>query len=183
LVLSAKDAATVLGISPRTLRARIKRGDVRGYKRGGRWFVRRADLPLDAATHHALVEKAEEVRAAVEAALPAAAGGRGGGATHSLSDNGIFVSGQALYERLPTGRARAALRTALLHVAEAHSHFRPSEKRAALVCGRAAFARAAAHARLDGLAPDITDALEGELLPRVGGLMRWVESLGRKRKA
>ncbi len=43
-LLTLKEAATVLRLSPRTVREYVQRGEIEGRIIGGRWRFRRADL-------------------------------------------------------------------------------------------------------------------------------------------
>lgn len=70
MLLTPRDAATVLGISERAVRARLKSGRLPGFKRGDRWCIRRRDLPLDDAQRAHLQRRADAIRDAIQAALP-----------------------------------------------------------------------------------------------------------------
>ena len=76
--LSAREVATILGVSPRTIRARMARGELPGSKRHGRWWVDRRHLPLTEQQRRNLQGKAESVRRAVEGALPSRLAGHAG---------------------------------------------------------------------------------------------------------
>ena len=52
--LTITEAATLLGRSPRTVRAQVARGELPGFKRGGQWVIRREALPLSEAQRAAL---------------------------------------------------------------------------------------------------------------------------------
>ena len=56
--LTITEAATLLGRSPRTVRAQVARGELPGFKRGGQWVIRREALPLSEAQRAALQQKA-----------------------------------------------------------------------------------------------------------------------------
>ena len=57
--LTLTQAATVLGVSARTLRDRLQRGDLCGSKRGGRWIVDSHSLPMSEAQHRSMQARAE----------------------------------------------------------------------------------------------------------------------------
>lgn len=60
--LSPREAATLLGQSPRTVRAQLGRGDLPGTKDNSRWSIDRRDLPLTEAQRRALQQKADSLR-------------------------------------------------------------------------------------------------------------------------
>ena len=68
--LSVREAATLMGRSPRTVRAQLARGELPGVKRGGRWRVQRRHLPLTEDQRRALQTKADGIRQLVDDALP-----------------------------------------------------------------------------------------------------------------
>ena len=90
--LSVREAATLMGRSPRTVRSQLARGELRGVKRGGGWWVDRMHLPLTEAQREALLNKADGVRDAVEDAL-ATRTGRRSGRFHSVADLDAFRLG------------------------------------------------------------------------------------------
>lgn len=60
--LTLTQAATLMGVSPRTLRDRVARGDVPGVKRGGRWTID---------SHEMLLSETQRRAMQARAALPA----------------------------------------------------------------------------------------------------------------
>lgn len=72
--LSVSEAATLLGCSPRTLRAQLQRGEIAGVKRNGQWRIARRNLRLDESQRRRLQAKADRVRDAVEEVLPVVVG-------------------------------------------------------------------------------------------------------------
>lgn len=68
--LTVREAATLLHQSPRTVRDRAARGDLPATKRGGRWVFRSEHLPLDASQQRAVQARAQELRDALDQALP-----------------------------------------------------------------------------------------------------------------
>ena len=65
--LTLTQAATLVGVSPLTLRDRLARGDVPGAKRGGRWHVDSHGLPLSESQRRSMQARADEIRSVVEA--------------------------------------------------------------------------------------------------------------------
>lgn len=59
--LSLREAVTLLGRSPRTLRAQVARGEIQGEKKNGRWTVSRWALPMTEAQRRTLLARAEEI--------------------------------------------------------------------------------------------------------------------------
>ena len=104
--LTIREAATVLGVRPRTVRDRLKRGTLTGHKRGGRWVIPRHALPLNDVQRQALHAKADSLRDALEAALPAPARR---GASQRLRDLDVYRLGLGCGPcGVPWRRARGA---------------------------------------------------------------------------
>lgn len=207
MLLTLREAATLLDCPPRTLRARLTRGDIPARKVGGQWRIRRADLPMTPAQRRATQDKLAELRAAVEAAVPASVRARIGAGT--LAELDVFALGRAVLVELEgadgttdgttngipdgmsdeathgTSDAGRCLRAGLVALAEGHFQFDRDVKLAALTAARAHLARAVACLALDGAcSPDIATQraawahrLEGDVLPRLAGLIRWAEAL------
>lgn len=200
MLLSVAEAATVLGCSERAVRARLARGDLPGVKRQGRWHVRRADLPLDGQQRRALQERAEAVRAAVEAALPSRTATTRAQRAVSVADLEPFRAGHTVLAAMRAhavaggpavpgaGCAAAEVEAALLAIAEGHHQFAPAVKLEALTRARAALGRAvgallaAADGPPESPALDWVVALEAEVMPRLAGFIRWTEKLGRRQE-
>ena len=70
MLLTPDQAAVLMGCTPRAVRYRLKAGALRGKKRGGRWALRRADLPLSEAAQQDLQARADAIRDAVDRVLP-----------------------------------------------------------------------------------------------------------------
>lgn len=68
--LTVREAAVLLGRSPRTVRSQVASGELRGTKVGGRWKLSRRHLPLDGRRRRLLQRKADAMRRAVDQALP-----------------------------------------------------------------------------------------------------------------
>ncbi|MCP3916967.1 MAG: hypothetical protein GY711_15570, partial [bacterium] len=80
----------MMGISPRTLRDRLARGDVVGAKRGGRWFVDSHRMPLTEVQRISMQARAAEIRGVVEAALPSRAAATRERKHRSVADLDVF---------------------------------------------------------------------------------------------
>lgn len=64
--VGVREAAALLGCSPRAVRARLVRGDLPGRKVGSRWRIRTEELPLTEAQRRRVLERAGDMRAVVE---------------------------------------------------------------------------------------------------------------------
>ncbi|MCA9541947.1 MAG: helix-turn-helix domain-containing protein [Myxococcales bacterium] len=187
--LTLNEAATRLGCRVRTLRDRVRRGEQPAYKRGAQWMIRPADLPLTEAQRRALQGKVALLHAAVDAAIPEHLKARLGAAALNRLD--VFAAGRALLAELTATdaepQATAELRAALLDLAVGHHHFAASAKVEALDRARAGFSRAAALLWLASTEPADDAArfaarIEADVLPRLGGLIRWAEALPEGRR-
>jgi hypothetical protein len=192
--LSVREAATLCGKSPRTLRAQLARGELPGVKRNGRWRVDRRHLPLTEAQRRALQARADGVRRLVEDALPSRTATKRGEPARSLADLDAFrvtvalmnrVSEDAKRDTSPTARRlETYLRRAALMLAETFHQFDPRLKLEAVNRARSQLARATAVMLIDGGDPISEPAftwltvLEREVIPTVGGLARAIDRLG-----
>jgi len=192
--LSVREAATLMGCSPRTVRAQLARGELPGKKRNGRWRVDRRNLPLTEAQHRVLQEKAQAVRDAVEAALPSRTARRAGDRGRSVYDLDAFRAGAEVLRSLRAAgdddlpeatrrRAEAAIEAALLALSEAVVQFERDLKLAAIRRSRARLARALGLLLIEMGEPPRepvlgwVQQLEGEVVPALGGFARWVDRL------
>ncbi|MCA9545900.1 MAG: helix-turn-helix domain-containing protein [Myxococcales bacterium] len=174
MILSVAEAAAVLDLTPRTLRARLARGTLKGEKRGGQWVIRLADLPTTEAHRRQLSDRADQVRATVENTLGVRVPQQ-----HTTVDNAAFAALLALIRALPVDMSeRERLCEALCLVAEGHHAYASRAKVAAWVAARRTLSHAVARLYLVAPVPEpLLHALEGEVLPRLGGLIRWAEGL------
>lgn len=194
--LSVREAATLMGRSPRTVRAQLARGDLPGIKRGGHWRVERRHLPLTEAQRQALEAKADSIRQVVENALPSRSATRTGERSRSVADLDAFRRGAEVLAALraaepgqidePTRRrADAALEASLLALSESALHFEHQAKREALDRCRSELARALALLLLlsrDEPVASWIRQLEAGMAPAVAGFGRWIDGLRRKRR-
>ena len=102
--LSIREAATLLHQSPRTVRDRAARGDLPAQKRDGHWVIRSEHLPLDARQQRAVQARADELRAALDAALPGRAAATPGGRVRISPRTDLALPDPG--ERGQTGRDR-----------------------------------------------------------------------------
>jgi hypothetical protein len=68
--ITIREAAPLLGRSPRAIRARIARGELPARRQGHTWVLPLEHLPLTAAQRASMLGRADDARAAVEQALP-----------------------------------------------------------------------------------------------------------------
>ncbi len=66
MLISLREAASSMGCSPRTLRARLARGDVVGKKHGSQWRVESDAIPLTNEQRARLHARAETIRQTVD---------------------------------------------------------------------------------------------------------------------
>ncbi|MCB9765616.1 MAG: helix-turn-helix domain-containing protein [Alphaproteobacteria bacterium] len=187
--LTLREAATLLGRSPRTLRGQLARGDVPGRKKGGRWLIPSDTLPLTEPQRRALQAKADEVRELVEDALPSRTARRRKEGLRSVVDLEAFRVGRPVLRALQAADrpalvpAAAELERCLVILAEGCHLFHREPKLAALNEARSHLGRAIGHLALaaeDPTAePEATwlSTLEREALPALSGLVRWAERL------
>ncbi len=121
--ISLREAAVLMGVSPRTLRAKAQRGELPATKVGRVWRFDHRHLPLTAEQRDRMQSRAQEVRDAVEAVLPSRMAQTRSRSARSLADLDAFRLGaEALTEARAADvpeLARQALECALLRVAEA----------------------------------------------------------------
>ena len=195
--LSIREAATLMGRSPRTVRAQVARGDLPGVKRNGRWRIERRHLPLTEAQRAALQAKADDIRHVVEAALPSRLARSTGQRHRSIADLDAFRRGAELLTEIRGAaddgideplrqRVAGRLEEALLALAEGVQQFDREVKVEALRRSRGHLARAVGLLLLAAGIPPASPAhgwvaaLETEVIPAVAGFARWADGLGRK---
>jgi len=185
--LSIREAATLLGISPRAVRARITRGDLPGVKRGGRWTLPRESLPLTEPQRRDLQARADEMHAIVEQVAPSRRARTRDRRAWSLLDLKAFRVGAGVLAALQASanpahhRAAEMLEVGLLAMAEGCYRYQTARKVEAWGRARDAFSQTAARIALaadeplDEPALGWLQAIEGELLSALVGLVRRVE--------
>ena len=195
--LSVREAATVLGRSPRTVRAQLQRGDLPGTKRDGRWRIPKEALPLTEPQRRALAAKAESLREALEQALPSRAAATTRSRAPCIDDSEAFRLGCRILGEVPAGcrddehlrRTVARLvERALIEIAVAVHQYDPELKLGALNHARRLLAAAAARLAIappsdpdprprDHLPGSLQLMLETELLPAVARAARRADRL------
>lgn len=190
MLLSVTEAATLLGVQPRTVRARLAKGELPGRKQDGQWVIPRAALPLTESQHRALQARADEIRETVDAALPPRVSARRDRARRSLVDLDVFRAVHAAVARLERpdhaslprhAELVSALEQAGAALAVGFHEYRSEARLQALTETRAALARVIALVLLPAPLPPaepalgLVDLLEQEALPGLAGLFRQAE--------
>lgn len=172
--LSVAEAAALLGVSTRAVRGQLTRGALAGRKVGSQWRIDRATLPLTEGQRARIAE----VRAVVDAALPATGATSRGERSRSVADLDAFRLGAAL---LPDAHDAdpalgEELDEALVPLGRAVHTFLRADKLAALADARARIAAVATRLHLRGHG-NLGTRVEREVLPALVGFARWVEKL------
>ena len=189
--LTLREAAALTGTHQRTLRDRLKRGDLRGRKVSGRWVVRRQDLPLTEEQRAVVFERAERVREGVDEALASALGSRRRRSAQDLEPFAAVVHLRreivAVGDGAPTTVVRCLDRTLAALALGAHE-WSAERKREGFLDARLHLTRAVAQLAVDSLSGDgpgfgeWLERIEQAVLPSVGGLVRWAERLEERRR-
>lgn len=184
--LTVTEAATLLGLTPRAVRARLVRGELKGRKHGGQWKVRKTDLPQTPAELAETQARVTDLRDALEAGIPAAVKKKLGAIPLDALE--AFDLGRAVLTELTSAAApaldgaRQSLEAGLISLAAGHHRFARKPKLEALRRSRDHVSEAIARLLLvvpgDPRAHDLATRLETEALPRLAGLIRWAERLG-----
>ena len=199
--LSIAETATLLGRSQRQIRYLIKTGGLRATKKGRRWRIDSADLPISDAERQALAERSQVARRAFEkglepvakAALTAPGDDAEGEETkrsYSVTDLRAFQAGEAIYReaRRDLGPEEPAVRhlfEALSLLSRGCHCFHPKDKAGRFTEARELAATAVAALLLhdDGEATErrgLAQRIEQEMIPKVAGLVASYEKRGRQ---
>jgi hypothetical protein len=190
--ITIREAAPLLGRSPRAIRARIARGELPARRQGHTWVLPLEHLPLTAAQRASMLGRADDARAAVEQALPSRLASTRARKHRSVLDLDSFrTAREVLLEIAKTpepdlGIVCTHLRRALDALAAGTHEFarelRARHYRAARGRVSRAIARLLTTATFDEPRRTWCERLEGDVLPRLGGLLRWMEAerTGRK---
>lgn len=197
--LTIREAAVLTGRNERTLRSQLVRGEIVGRKCDGRWMIDRSALPLTDSQRSALEARAAVVRDAVAEALPRSRSPEGKRPRRSALDFDAFRAGKKILDVLTArvrsdpsseraSRAVQFLDRGLMRMCEGlYAYDLPSKVRA-LRAARAFISRSIAcifFAASDGpsvVAPSEIALLETEVLPAIGGLLRWSEKRAESRR-
>jgi excisionase family DNA binding protein len=181
--LSLEQAAQRLGKSVRQVRYLIQTGALRAAKTGGRWLIDAADLPLSAPQRAAVGRRETALRDAVERGLGL---DEAPPARYSVRDLKAFQLALPLYrqgsELLGADHAAvAALRTALILLAQGCHRFDHADKAAAYRAARDLASLAVCELVLTdrGEAEPLIRAIEQDLMAAFSGLLRRLERRAR----
>ncbi|MCC6782307.1 MAG: helix-turn-helix domain-containing protein [Planctomycetes bacterium] len=185
--ISIREAAALLGRSPRAIRARIARGELPARRRGRVWLVDTDHIPLTVEQRARRDALAAELRATLERAAPPRAATTRDRRGRSVLDFAPFTELRAVLHSCEAGDAPPSLaaiteivRAACARLAIAAHEFEPRAFAAVLRAARRDLARACGTLFLAGPEPDsgalvCASKIEHEVLPRIGGLLRWAE--------
>lgn len=186
--LSVRDAAAILGKSPRALRSQLVRGELRGVKRGTHWAIDSSVLPMTDAQRAQLDARLREIHSAVDAAVPDSVRRR---QSRSVADLDTFRLALGVERAVRAAgdtdggslAALADLDAALQALGRGKHAWDGAHKIEAFREARDRLASCVVHFLLGvGSAPDDPRLgwilkLEGEVLPSLAGLLRWAERL------
>ena len=103
MLLTVAEAATALGCSPRAVRARLARGEIKGQKQDGQRRIPRGHMPLTEAQHRTLQARADTIRELVEVVLLPQLAQRLPGSRDGFADLSAFRAGGSILADLPMG--------------------------------------------------------------------------------
>lgn len=182
--LSLAEAARLLGKSERQLSYAIKKGEIPAKVAGGRYAIRREDLPLSEGQEAAQRQKAQRaVDMATEVLRPAPAGGDR--PRYSIRDLRAVKDGIGLYADVvaasgATSEPAMHVRQSLMHVACGGHAYHRREKAEAFHRARESASMAVMALLLDGgeAGSSLAGRVEETILPAISGLLRHVERKG-----
>lgn len=191
--ITIREAAPLLGRSTRAVRAKIARGELPATRRGHTWMIPLASLPLTDAQRQSMQQRADLVRGALDAVLPSRAATDRRRARRSILDLIPFTHGVHLLREVATTTPAPAnrdlvlrgLRDALLDLAAGSAEYDTRLRAESLRRARGGFARVAGLLLATVEAPDARslqwcERIEHDVLPPIGGLLRWAERRGRR---
>ncbi len=179
--LSLREAAQLMGKTARQMRYLIRTGRLNARKDGARWVIARETLPLGPAQIERGLREQARLREVVETALGTAAAGEKK-RRYSVTDLKPFQAGQRILPQIRQAlgadsvAARRLTEALSLIACGCHSFHRRDK---VLYLGRAR--EHACHALTALLlsdseqAPALAAAIETELLPTLGGMLRSAE--------
>ena len=172
------EACARLGCTPRQLRYRIKKGELPARKVDGRWHIDERVLPRTPGRDRAELEREADLKEVVAQALAKRRAHR----RDSVEDLQVFavlVAGvRALRARTPAHPALPSLVEAAAALARGVHSYGANDKTEAFRAARRHVATGVAWLHVEP-EPQLAHALEEEVLPGIGGLLR---RLSRKRR-
>lgn len=187
MLLTVNEAATALGCTPRAVRYRLSRGELKGHKDGGRWRIVADALPLTSAQHDAMQRRADDIRKLVDDALPPRKARSRGDKRRTLADLAAFREGlavlQTLEEKGDAAGAGPHLRRALVCLGRAWPVYHTRRRLELLDEVRTEVGATMACLLLspDTDGPDLVRRLEERVLPPLAGMCRAAERRARGR--
>lgn len=192
--LSLPEVANLLGKSERQVRYMIKQDRLRAEKHDGKWTVDEADLPLSAQQRKAMATRVDVARTSFERAVAPAEKvvGPRRGRVYSVTRLAAFQLGESLYRDIRRALGETATTELLFSAVGEITHgchsFQPEDKSRHFGAARRFASTALTHLLLDGEEPcprrrAFAERLEGELLPRISGLLAIVERRARRSRA
>ncbi len=183
--LSLSEAARLLGKSERQVRYLIREGKLKARKDGGRWIVRREDLPLSQGQERAAKQKRQ--RAARMAAEILGPDGEDAKKKYSIRNLRAYREGSEIYRQLTAdaGAEHAAttgMRESLMLLACGYHEFEAETKADYYARARQEASRATMALLLDDEEAhrEKVERLESGFLPALGGLVHQAEKRGRR---
>lgn len=183
--LSLADVARLLGKSERQVRYMVKTGRLKGEKDGVHWVFERDALPLSAGQERAKEIKASRALAIAQEVLGPAAARPDAAERMSVRQLSAMTEGLRVHAdiREALGDSHPAtehIRAALEMVGLGFHAFHGREKATHFGLAREHASRAVIALMLHGgEADDLADAVESNLIPAIGGLVRRAERRGR----
>jgi len=182
--LSLTEAARLLGKSDRQIRYLIRGGELPARKEGGRWILRREDLPLSPKQERASEQKRERAARLAEEILRPESGAAK--KKYSIRDLRAYREGSAIYRELAAGAgadhaAAVLLRESLMLLACGYHEFQAETKADFYSRARQEASRATMALLLDDedAHREKIERLETGFLPALGGLVHQAEKRGR----
>ena len=177
--LMLKDAARLLGKNVRQVRYLVTQGKTPAHKDGGRWLIKREDLPLSTGQRKARQAKLTRSSEAAQEVLSTT--DRPKAKTYSVRKLNTFNQGRALLSELraeigPDHAGTRLLGEGLTLLTCACHEYQAARKAGLFQAARERMSRAVAALMLADPPQDaLAGRIEAEVLPSLGGLIRQVE--------
>jgi excisionase family DNA binding protein len=192
--ITIREAAPLLGRSVRAVRARIARGELPARRQGRTWLIPLDSLPLTSEQRASMLRRADEARDAVDRVLPSRLGDSRGRKRRSVLDLVPFAASVRLVRELGAvsepsldlQRVTKLVRAALMAMASASFEFQPQLRARDLRRARSHLGRAVGLLLSSPQEPTpavvaFCARIEQEIVPPIGGLLRWIERGRRSR--